>query len=311
MKTSSNLSKPLLIVISGPTAVGKTSLSIELAQDLDAEIISSDSRQFFKELNIGTAKPSLKELQTVPHHFINNKSIKEEYNASLYEKEALSFLDQYFKRKNTALLVGGSGMYIDALLQGFDDKLPSADPKLRKELNELLEKKGLIALQEMLKIEDPVFYQEVDLNNPKRILRALEVCLICHQPYSSLRKGKKQLRPFNIVKVGIERSREELYQRINLRVDQMIAEGLEQEVKSLTSFKHHNALKTVGYKEWWPYLDGHIGKDEVLEKIKVNSRRYAKRQITWFKRDDEITWFSPSNKLELLTYIRNTHKQGE
>lgn len=305
MKTFSKLQKPLVIAICGPTAVGKTSLSIELAKELGTEILSFDSRQFFKELNIGTAKPSKEELNAVPHHFINNKTIQEEYNASKFEQEALQFLDDYFEKNKLAILVGGSGMYINALLDGFDKDLPSADPEIRKELNLLFETEGISALQELLAELDPVHFHNIDQHNPKRLLRAIEVCQLTNKPYSSFRKGEKQERVFDAIKIGLDRPREELYKRINWRVDLMIEEGLEEEVSSLLPFKDHNALKTVGYKEWWPYFEQKTSKKEVVEKIKVNSRRYAKRQLTWFKKDEEITWFNPSDKLEVLAYIRN------
>lgn len=293
-----------LISVVGPTAVGKTSLAIDLAKTFNAEIISADSRQFFKELTIGTAKPSPKEQAEARHHFIDHLSIKEDYNASKYEKDALKFLDRYFQNHNVAILCGGSGMYIDALLNGFDEDLPSADEEIRKELNERIESEGIESLQAELKKLDPDFFKEVDLENSKRLIRAIEICKLSGEPYSSLRKGKRKDRPFQIIKIGLEMPRELLYERINLRVEHMIADGLIEEVRSVDQFRGHNALKTVGYREFFPYLDGDQSLEEAIEKVKVNSRRYAKRQITWFKRDDEIKWFEPSRNKEIIQYIR-------
>jgi tRNA dimethylallyltransferase len=293
-----------LISVVGPTAVGKTSLAIELAITFHAEIISADSRQFFRELSIGTAKPSTEEQAKAKHHFIDNLSIKEEYNASSFEKEVLDFLEDYFKEREVVVLCGGSGMYVDALINGFDEDLPSADEVIRKELKERLSLEGIESLQKELKALDPEFYQEVDLKNSKRLMRAIEICRISGKPYSMLRKGKRKDRPFNVIKLGLEMPREQLYERINLRVDQMMASGLLEEVKAVDAYRDHNALKTVGYRELFPFLDGEISLEEAIEKIKVNSRRYAKRQITWFKRDKEIKWFEPHRKKEIIQYIR-------
>lgn len=293
-----------LISVVGPTAVGKTSMAIALAIHFNAEIISADSRQFFKELEVGTAKPSDRELAAAKHHFIGNLSITEEYNASRYEVEVLTFLENYFKNNQVVILCGGSGMYVDALLNGFDEQLPSADEKIRKELKQKLEKEGIESLQAELKIVDPEFYEEVDLHNSKRLMRAIEICRLSGKPYSKLRKGKRKERAFKSIKVGLELEREELYERINQRVDQMISNGLLEEVKSVDEYREHNALKTVGYREIFPYLDGEISLDEAIEKVKVSSRRYAKRQITWFKKDKEIKWFQPARKKEIIQYIR-------
>jgi tRNA dimethylallyltransferase len=294
-----------LIVIIGPTAVGKTATSIRLAQKLNAEILSADSRQFFKEISIGTAKPTPEEQAAVKHHFIDNRSIREDYNASDFEKEVLSFLSDYFEKKKTAILCGGSGMYIDAVCKGFDTEVPTSDPSIRAKLNENFENGGIESLQEQLKKLDPEFYQEIDLNNSKRLLRAIEVCLISDKKYSEIRKGKVAERPFNQLKIGLNIERSNLYDRINQRVDIMIEEGLIEEARSVFQYRNHNALKTVGYRELFNYFDKKCSLEEAIEKIKVNSRRYAKRQLTWFKRDDSIKWFAPSQDEEILQYIRN------
>ncbi|MAY83757.1 MAG: tRNA (adenosine(37)-N6)-dimethylallyltransferase MiaA [Flavobacteriales bacterium] len=294
-----------LISVVGPTAVGKTSLAIFLANTFDAEIISADSRQFFKELTIGTAKPTEVEQSQAKHHFIDNLSIREEYNASKYENDVLAFLEEYFQNHSIAILCGGSGMYVDALLNGFDEELPSADERIRAELNQKLEAEGLESLQAELKELDPDFYETVDLQNSKRVMRAIEICRLAGKPYSKLRKGKRKYRAFKIIKIGLELPREELYKRINLRVDQMMEQGLLEEVETVSQYREHNALKTVGYREFFPYLEGEIRLDEAIEKVKVNSRRYAKRQMSWFKRDKDIKWFQPTDKKEIIQYIRN------
>lgn len=294
-----------LIYIIGPTAVGKTATAITLAQDLNAEIISADSRQFFKEISIGTAKPTAEEQAAVKHHFINNRSITEDYNASDFEKEVIPFLENYFKERQNAVLCGGSGMYIDAISKGFDEGVPTADEKIRKKLNSDLENQGIESLQEQLKSLDPEFYKEVDLNNSKRLMRAIEVCLISGKKYSEIRKGKKVDRFFKEIKIGLSMDREVLYERINKRVDLMMTDGLLEEVKSVYQYKDQNALKTVGYRELFNFLEGNTSLDEAVDKIKVNSRRYAKRQLTWFKKDQSIKWFEPSQYEEILQYIRN------
>lgn len=304
-------STPTLIVICGPTAVGKTKLAIEVAKAFDAEIISADSRQFFKEISIGTAKPNAEELETVTHHFVNNKSISESYNASDFEYEVLDFLADYFKSNSIAVMCGGSGMYIDAVCEGFDIEVPTADEVIRNELNQEFEKKGISVLQEKLKQLDPEFYSHVDLNNHKRLLRAIEVCLITGKPYSSIRKGEKKQRPFKTIKIGLEMDRKKLYHRINQRVEQMMEEGLLNEVKSVEQYKSKNALKTVGYKELFNFLDNEWNLEFAIDKIKINSRRYAKRQLMWFKKDSQITWFNPDKNSELIAYIRRRTNHGE
>lgn len=298
-----NHSNHTLISIVGPTAIGKTSLAIKLAQHFNTEIISADSRQFFRELSIGTAKPTSEELTQAKHHFVNNLSIAEDYNASDFEDEAIDLLSHLFKKHHKVILCGGSGMYVDAVTKGFDSQMPSSDETIRKQLNELFEQEGITALQNKLLELDPVFYHKVDLQNSKRLLRAIEVCLISGKPYSSIRKGEGKKRPFQIIKIGLEMDRSLLYERINQRVDQMIKAGLLNEVKSVLKYKDQNALKTVGYRELFNYLEGRLTFEEAVEKIKVNSRRYAKRQLTWFKKDAEINWFNPTELTAIVNFI--------
>lgn len=297
--------KPTLVIISGPTAVGKTAFAIELAKAFNTEILSADSRQFFKELNIGTATPTEEELSQVKHHFINNKSILDEYNASQFEKEVLDFLSNYFEKNNLAILVGGSGLYINAITNGFDMDIPQANHLLRKQLDELYQQKGLGALQEKLNELDSLAKDQIDFKNPKRLIRAIEICSITGQALEKTRKGHKKDRFFEVLEIGLELPREILYQRINKRVESMMKQGLLDEVKAVEDLRDKNALKTVGYKELFDYLDGKVDLDFAVEKIKVNSRRYAKRQMTWFKKNDSIRWFSPTELLEVITYIRS------
>jgi tRNA dimethylallyltransferase len=291
-----------LIVIIGPTAVGKTTVAIEIARLLNTEIISADSRQFYKELNIGVASPSLLELSQAKHHFIGNLSITENYNVSRYETEALKCLDTIFENQNKAILVGGSGLYIDSVCKGIDD-LPDPEEELRMEIKELFTNNGIDALRAQLKILDPEYYNQVDLANPKRIMRALEVCLTTGKPYSSLRVNQQKPRHFNIVKIGIHRQREKLYEIINQRVDLMIENGLLEEAKELYPYKELNSLNTVGYKELFAYFDKELTLEEAITKIKVNSRRYAKRQLTWFRKDENIHWFNADEKDLIYSFI--------
>ncbi len=294
---------PLLVVITGPTAVGKTELCVQIAQHFNTEIISADSRQFYKELAIGTAKPTNKEMQNVQHHFIDSHSIAINYNVNDFEKDALELLDDLFLKHKVIILTGGSGLYIDALCDGFDEDIPGSDDNIRTELNELYEKYGIQVLQEKLKQLDPKFYSTVDLNNVKRLQRAIEVCLITGEKYSSIRKGNKQARPFKVLKVGLNRDREELFDRINQRVDLMLENGLLDEVKSVIPHRDKNALKTVGYIELFDYLDGKTTLEEATEKIKINTRRYAKRQIGWFNKDGNYTWFHPDERSAIISSI--------
>ncbi len=291
-----------LIVITGPTGIGKTDLSIELAQMLDTIIISSDSRQIYKELKIGVARPSEEDLAKVKHYMIANKSIYDYYSAGKYELEVLDILKDIFKTKDTVLMVGGSGMYIDAVCKGID-ALPDADPELRKQLTEKYEKEGIESLRFDLQKLDPQHYKIVDLNNSKRLLRAVEVCIQTGKTYTSFLSKPNKNRDFKILKIGLERNREELYERINKRVDLMIEAGLIEEAKQFLNDKDLNSLNTVGYKELFPYFDGKYNLEEAVRLIKRNSRRYAKRQITWFKRDTDYKWFHPSDKQVIFDYI--------
>lgn len=298
------VARPTLIVVVGPTAVGKTSLAIQLAKEFNAEIISADSRQFFKEISIGTAKPTTDELSEAKHHFIGNISIEEEYNASKFEKDALAFLNKYFKKNKVAILCGGSGMYVNALLNGFDENVPSANEEIRKELNNLLLKEGIEALQKKLLQLDPIGYETIDIQNPKRLLRAIEINRITGKSITSIKQGIKKERFFNTITIGLELPRPLLYQRINDRVDQMLAMGLEEEAKKVYPKKYLNSLKTVGYTELFNYFDAKYDLAMAIEKIKVNSRRYAKRQLTWFKKSQDTTWFSPYDNQKISMYIR-------
>lgn len=293
-----------LIVIIGPTGIGKTDLSIEIAQELNTEIISCDSRQIYKELKIGTAVPTNIQLNKVKHHFIGNKSIYDYYNASMFEVEVLELLDKLFLKNKTVIMTGGSGLYIDAVCKGIDD-LPTIDQELRAELINRLNKEGIESLRMQLKMLDPDYYKEADIRNPKRILKALEVTLQTGKPYSTFLTKSRRTRDFKIVKIGLQRNRNELYERINLRVDQMIDDGLIDEARIFYKDRLLNSLNTVGYKELFNYFEGSGTLEKAIELIKQNSRHYAKRQISWFGRDKEIAWFHPDRKNEILEFIRN------
>ena len=295
--------QPTLIVITGPTAVGKTDLAISIALKFKAEIISADSRQIYREISIGTAKPSPDQLQRVPHHFIGSRSVTEYYNAFTYEVEVLELLGNLFQKHPVTVIVGGSGMYIDAVCNGIDD-LPTIDQELRTNLLRKFEQEGLEYLWGQLKLLDPDYFATVDLKNHKRLLKAIEVSLMTGRPYSSLLTGVKKKREFRIVKIGLNMERDLLYDRINKRVDLMMQQGLPEEVKSLSEYSHLNALNTVGYKELFSYLRGECSLDEAAELIKRNTRRYAKRQLTWFMRDEEICWFAPDETSGIDAYIR-------
>ena len=298
-----NVKIPLLIVISGPTAVGKTRLSIELAKKNKTSIFSSDSRQFYKEMSIGTAKPSNKQLNVVSHYFINNKSINDIYSAGDYEKEIIIDLEKYFINNNKAFLVGGSGMYVDAVCKGLD-QLPK-DLKIRNHLNTKLNKDGLESLQKKLKQLDPIHYDKIDLNNSQRLIRALEVCYISSKPYSSFLKSEIKKRSFKIIKFLLHLDKEKLYSNIDQRVDKMVEDGLFEEVKSLRAFKNLNALKTVGYNEVFNFLKGDISKDDAIELIKVNTKKYAKRQMTWFKKDPTYHWIENTDINQSINEIQS------
>lgn len=291
-----------LIVLTGPTGVGKTDLSIKIASHFHTEIISCDSRQFFREMRIGTAVPEQKYLDSIPHHFIQTLSIRDYYNASKFEFDVLEKLEDLFKVHKNVLMTGGSMMYIDAVCKGIDD-LPTIDRELRDQLKEQYETEGLDNLRMQLKKIDPRYYSKVDLKNPKRILHALEIFYMTGKPYSSLRTNKKKTRDFEIVKIGLNRDRTELYNRINARVDLMIEEGLIDEARKLYKHKNLNTLNTVGYRELFSHFDGDISLEEAIEKIKANSRKYARRQLTWFRRDKEINWFHPDEEKKVIEFL--------
>jgi tRNA dimethylallyltransferase len=293
-----------MIVLLGPTGVGKTDISIDIARYFKCEIISADSRQFFTEMKIGTAVPSELQLKTIRHHFIRFLSIKDYYSSSLFERDVLNLLPDQFSGNNIILMSGGSGMYIDAVCEGIDD-IPDVDPLIRSKYIEKYTAEGIEGLRVSLKLLDPEHYSKVDLKNYKRIIRALEICETAGRPYSSFLKKQKRERDFRIIKIGLERPREELYQRINSRVDDMIAAGLEDEARKLYDFRNLNALNSVGYKEFFDYFDGKTSREKAIELIKRNSRRYAKRQITWWGKDKEIKWFRPEPIREIINYIEN------
>lgn len=283
-----------LIIILGPTASGKTELAVRVAKWLGTEIISADSRQFYRELSIGTAKPDAKQLSAVKHHFIGHISITEVYNISRFEQDAIRTLEKLFESHKEVVMTGGSGLYIDAVCNGIDEQ-PEHDPAIRHLLKEGYGVKGIAFLQEELLSLDPEYYKEVDRSNPNRLIRALEVCMMTGKPYSSYRKGQRKQRNFRIVKFGISLSRGELLERINLRVDKMMESGLVEEARASYSFRHLNALNTVGYKEIFEFLDGKCTLEEAVERIRINTRRYAKRQMTWFRKDPDIIWIDPES----------------
>lgn len=286
--------KNTLIVIAGPTGIGKTALAIDVAKHFNTEIVSADSRQFYKELKIGAAFPNRKELSAVKHHFIGNLSITDEYNVSKYEQDALQTLETIFTTQTTAVLVGGSGLYLDAVCKGIDE-LPDPDPELRESIKTLFYENGITALQSKLKLLDPEYYNQVDRDNPKRLMRAIEVCITTGKTYTSLRLSNPKPRNFNIIKIGLFTDREVMYWRINQRTDKMIKDGLIDEAFSLLSFRNYNALNTVGYKELFNYFDKTLTLEEAIDKIKINTRRYAKRQLTWFNKDKNIIWIDINN----------------
>ena len=300
--THTTMSTKSLIVIVGPTGSGKTDLSISVAQHYACPIISTDSRQFYRGIPIGTAQPTAAEQALVEHHFIASHTLEDEFNCGAYEVAALKRLEELFQKHDVVVAVGGSGLYIKALTEGMDD-LPEVDASLRLSLIQRLQDEGLEPLVEQLRELDPAFYEVVDRKNPARVLRALEVCLTTGKPYSTLRTGVRRERPFNVIKIGTAMEREVLYELIDRRVDMMIAEGLEQEAREVYHLRHLNSLQTVGYREMFDYFDGMITRAEAIELIKRNSRRYAKRQMTWFRRDEEIEWFSPSEREKILQYI--------
>ena len=288
-----------LITISGPTAVGKTKFSIDLAKLLNCQIISCDSRQFYKELSIGTAIPSKKELNAVKHHYIHHKSINDTYTVKDFQKDALNKIKELFNSDEFIILVGGSGLYMDAVIYGLDD-FPEIDKKVRENLNLKLNKFGIIYLQKKLQKLDPEYYSKVDLKNPRRLIRALEVCISSNKPFSSYVNKKKTKHPFKLFNIGIVMDRYKLYEKINSRVDHMFSQGLVNEVKGLIDFKNYNALKTVGYKELFQFIENKCTLNESIEEIKKNTRRYAKRQITWLKSKNDITYINSSTDAKLV-----------
>ena len=294
--------KKSLIVLLGPTAVGKTELSLQLAERLGCPIISADSRQLYRDMVVATAAPTGEQLARVPHHFIGTLSLTDYYSAAQYEADALALIEQLFTRHDTLLLTGGSMMYIDAVCNGIDE-IPTISDEVRRAVVTRYEEAGLdVLLEELLRL-DPVFYERVDRRNPKRVIHAVEICRMTGQPYSSLRTETKKERPFDIVKIGLTRPRAELYERINSRVDAMMRDGLEAEARKLYPYRHLNALNTVGYKEMFAYFDGTYDLPTAVEKIKRNTRVYARKQMTWFRRDDTIVWFTPDDRLKLFAYV--------
>ena len=291
-----------LIVITGPTAVGKTQLCLDIARHFDIPIINADSRQIFKELSIGTAKPSAEELQQVRHYFVGTLSLQDYYSASLFESQVMALLGTLFQQSDYALMAGGSMMYIDAVCDGIDD-IPTIDNETRATMKRRLAEEGLPRLCEELQRLDPEYYEIVDRQNPKRVVHALEICTMTGRTYTSFRKRDKKERPFRIVKIGLNREREELYQRINARVDKMMQQGLLKEAESVYPLRHLNALNTVGYKELFEYFNGRWSLEEAVERIKGNTRRYARKQLTWYKKDPQIRWFHPDQKKEIIDYI--------
>lgn len=291
-----------LFVLIGPTGVGKTELSLNIAEMLGCDIVSADSRQMYAELKIGTASPTQEQLSRVKHHFVGNLSLTDYYSAARYEEEAIECISRLFESNESVLLTGGSMMYIDAVCKGIDD-IPTVDEETRSFMMERYESEGLEALCTELRLLDPEYYRIVDLKNPKRVIHALEICHMTGRTYTSFRTQTEKERPFRIIKIGLKRDREELYERINRRVDIMIEEGLLDEVKNVLPYRHLNSLNTVGYKELFMFLDGTWTLDFAIEKIKQNSRIYSRKQMTWFKRDKDITWFHPDDEMSIKNFI--------
>ena len=292
-----------LVTIIGPTAIGKTDLAIKIAEFYKTEIVSADSRQFYRELNIGTAKPSSSELSKIKHHLINNKSIQEQYNINDFEKDAIESINSIYKKNKVAVLVGGSGLFINSVLYGLDE-IPEIDENIRNSLYSDMDSLGIKVLQEKLKLLDPNSYENIDIDNPRRLIRALEVTIGSGKPYSSFLKKTKKTRNFNVITIGLNQDRAELYEKINARVDNMIKDGLIDEVKGLLELKNLKTLNTIGYSEVFKYIDGVYSKDECINEIKKNTRRYAKRQLTWFKSIENVKWVSPNYDLkDVLNHI--------
>jgi tRNA dimethylallyltransferase len=296
--------KNTLIVLLGPTGVGKTDIAIDIARHFGCDIISSDSRQFFREMRIGTALPSREQLTEIKHHFIGFLSVKDYYSSNLFERDVLGILPELFKKNSVALMTGGSGMYIDAVCNGIDD-IPDVDPEIREKFARKYKEEGIEGLRIELKLLDPEHYEKVDLKNPRRIIRALEICETTGHPYSGFLTNQKRRRDFEIIKTGLKRPREELFDRINWRVDLMIKDGLEEEARNLLGLRHRNALNSVGYREFFDFFDGKITRDKAIELIKRNTRRFAKRQMTWWSKDEGIRWFNADDKAGLIDYLNS------
>lgn len=299
-----------LIIVTGPTAVGKTPVAIQLSKHLGTEIINADSRQVYREMRIGTAMPTLAQQADVKHHLIGHRSVHEPYNASLYEQESIGLIHKLFKHYETVVMSGGSGMYIDAVCYGIDD-IPTVDPAVRARLNRDLSSEGLKSIQARLLRSDPEYYSKADLNNPKRLLKALEISEMTGRPYSSFLTGKAKKREFGIIRLGLDLPRDELHGRINRRVDSMMAEGLLDEVRRLYPYRQLNALNTVGYKEIFGYMENACSLDEAVQLIKSHTRQYARRQLTWFRKDKQTNWFSPSDIPAMLKLTFKKMKQDE
>lgn len=295
---------PTLIVLIGPTGVGKTEISLSIAEHFQTSIVSADSRQLYADLKIGTAAPTPYQLTRVPHYFVGTLQLTDYYSAAQYEVDVLKQLDTLFRTHEVVILTGGSMMYVDAICKGIDD-IPTVDNETRELMLHRYEEEGLETLCSELKLLDPEYYQKVDLKNHKRVIHALEICYMTGKTFTSFRKSSRKKRPFRIIKIGLTRDREELYDRINRRVDIMMREGLLEEARRVYPFKHLNSLNTVGYKELFLYLDGKATLDFAVEKIKQNSRIYSRKQMTWFKRDTEITWFHPDQQEQIMQYINN------
>lgn len=299
---SSHPSMATLIVIVGPTAVGKTALSLKLATHFDTAVVSADSRQIYRDLPIGTAAPTEQERSLVPHYFVGTRALTDYYSAAQYETDVLELLPRLFGQREVVILTGGSMLYVDAVCRGIDD-IPTVEPETRQLLHDRLHAEGLDPLVAELRLLDPDYYAACDQRNPKRVVHALEVCYQTGRPFSSFHRGKARKRPFNIVKIGLDRPRAELFERINSRTDVMMSQGWLDEAKRVLPFRHENALNTVGYKELFAYLDGAMTLPEALEKIRRNTRVYAKKQLTWFRRDSEIAWFHPDDEAAVMQYI--------
>lgn len=291
-----------LVCVVGPTAIGKTAVGIQLAQYFRTVILSADSRQFYQEMNIGTAKPTPAELAAASHYFVNSHRLTDVYTAGDFERDALQLLDELFEQQDIILLVGGSGLFVNAVCQGLDD-LPQPSPGVRDRLNRLYEHNGLPYLQQLLKEIDPLYYQEVDIHNPQRVIRAIEVYESTGSPFSHFRKQQRKKRPFEVRKLGLNTDRQRLYQRINMRVDAMIDAGLLDEVTALLPYRNLPPLQTVGYAELFDYLEGACTLEDAVGRIKQNTRRYAKRQLTWFRKDPDTVWFEPADLAGMITYI--------